>query len=223
LPTAKSQQLKALKMKIKICGMKYPDNILEVAALLPDYMGFIFWERSARYFDGVIPTLPESIKKTGVFVNETVDVILQKVKQHDLQAVQLHGKESVEFCTELKSKLDKSLEIIKVFSILDDFNFELLKPYESVCDYFLFDTKGKLPGGNGTTFDWKVLKNYPSSKPFFLSGGIGLDEMEAVNEILKTNLPIHAIDVNSKFEIEPGLKNINDVRTIRELSLFNKK
>jgi phosphoribosylanthranilate isomerase len=208
LPTAKSQQLKAMKMKIKICGMKYPDNILEVAALLPDYMGFIFWERSARYFDGVIPTLPESIKKTGVFVNETVDVILQKVKQHDLQAVQLHGKESVEFCTELKSKLDKRIEIIKVFSILDDFNFELLKPYESVCDYFLFDTKGKLPGGNGTTFDWKVLKNYPSSKPFFLSGGIGLDEMEAVNEILKTNLPIHAIDVNSKFEIEPGLKNL---------------
>ena len=194
--------------------MKYPDNILEVAALLPDYMGFIFWERSARYFDGVIPTLPESIKKTGVFVNETAEVIVQKVKQHDLQAVQLHGQESVEFCTELKSILDKRIEIIKVFSILDDFNFEVLKPYESVCDYFLFDTKGKLPGGNGTTFDWKVLKNYPSSKPFFLSGGIGLDEMEAVNEIMKTNLPIHAIDVNSKFEIEPGLKNIEALQCL---------
>ena len=77
-----------------------------------------------------------------------------------------------------------------------------------MCDYFLFDTKGKLPGGNGTTFDWKVLENYPSTKPFFLSGGIGIEEMEAVNEILKTNLPVYAIDVNSKFEIEPGLKNI---------------
>ncbi|WP_418263243.1 phosphoribosylanthranilate isomerase [Flavobacterium faecale] len=201
-------------MKIKICGMKYPDNIIEVGSLLPDYMGFIFWEKSARYFDGVIPSLPESIKKTGVFVNETIEEILQKVSLNNLQAVQLHGKESVEFCTELKSKLQKRTEIIKVFSILDDFNFEVLKPYESVCDYFLFDTKGKLPGGNGTTFDWKVLENYPSSKPFFLSGGIGLDEMEAVNEILKTNLPIHAIDVNSKFEIEPGLKNIETLQCL---------
>ncbi|WP_366183893.1 phosphoribosylanthranilate isomerase [Flavobacterium ovatum] len=195
-------------MKIKICGMKYPDNITEVGALLPDYMGFIFWERSARFFDGVIPDLPKNIKKTGVFVNETIEGVLLKVSQHDLQAVQLHGKETVEFCTELQSKLKNRTEVIKVFSILDDFNFEVLTPYESVCDYFLFDTKGKLPGGNGATFDWKVLESYPSSKPFFLSGGIGLDELEAVNEIMKTNLPIYAIDVNSKFEIEPGLKNI---------------
>ncbi|AWG22149.1 N-(5'-phosphoribosyl)anthranilate isomerase [Flavobacterium faecale] len=201
-------------MKIKVCGMKYPDNILELATLLPDYMGFIFWERSARYFDGVIPKLPESIKKTGVFVNETVEGILAKVSQHDLQAVQLHGKESVAFCSELRSKLKNRIEIIKVFSILDDFNFEVLNPYESVCDYFLFDTKGKLPGGNGSTFDWTVLKNYPSTKPFFLSGGIGLDEMEDVSEIMKTNLPIHAIDLNSKFEIEPGLKNIEALQSL---------
>ncbi|WP_367770951.1 phosphoribosylanthranilate isomerase [Flavobacterium sp. WC2421] len=199
-------------MKIKICGMKYPDNILELGPLLPDYMGFIFWEKSARYFDGIIPELPKSIKKTGVFVNESIANIVEKVKQHDLQAVQLHGKESVVFCAELKKTLLKDIEIIKVFSILDTFDFEQLKPFESVCDYFLFDTKGKLPGGNGTTFDWKVLENYPSSKPFFLSGGIGLDEMEAVNEILKTNLPVYAIDVNSKFEIEPGLKNISFCR-----------
>ncbi|WP_369752190.1 phosphoribosylanthranilate isomerase [Flavobacterium sp. WC2409] len=199
-------------MKIKICGMKYPDNILELGPLLPDYMGFIFWEKSARYFDGIIPELPKSIKKTGVFVNESIANIVEKVKQHDLQAVQLHGKESVVFCAELKKTLLKDIEIIKVFSILDTFDFEQLKPFESVCDYFLFDTKGKLPGGNGTTFDWKVLENYPSSKPFFLSGGIGLDEMEAVNEILKTNLPVHAIDLNSKFEIEPGLKNISFCR-----------
>ncbi|WP_220762087.1 phosphoribosylanthranilate isomerase [Flavobacterium sp. UMI-01] len=206
-------------MKLKICGMKYPDNIIEVGAVLPDYMGFIFWEKSARFFDGVIPPIPESIKKTGVFVDETIDTIVAKVQKHKLQAVQLHGKETVAFCTELKSKLQNRIELIKVFSILDDFNFDVLKPYESVCDYFLFDTKGKLPGGNGTTFDWKVLQNYPSSKPFFLSGGIGLNEMEAVNEIIKTNLPIYAIDVNSKFEIEPGLKNSNDLRRIRELSL----
>ncbi|MFA9188640.1 phosphoribosylanthranilate isomerase [Flavobacterium sp. FBOR7N2.3] len=199
-------------MKTKICGMKYPDNILEVGALLPDYMGFIFWKKSARYFDGVIPNLPQSIKKVGVFVNETVENIIDKVQKHDLQAVQLHGKESVEFClnlkTELKNLKQVQIEIIKVFSVADDFDFSVLAPFEKVCDYFLFDTKGKLPGGNGTTFDWKVLENYPSSKPFFLSGGIGIDEMDAVKAILKTNLPVYAIDVNSKFEIEPGLKNV---------------
>ncbi|MEN9907379.1 MAG: hypothetical protein RLZZ540_520 [Bacteroidota bacterium] len=199
-------------MKTKICGMKYPDNILEVGSLLPDYMGFIFWEKSARFFDGVIPNLPQSIKKVGVFVNETVENIIKKVQKHDLQAVQLHGKESVEFCLNLKAEFQNlkqvQIEIIKVFSVADDFDFSVLAPFEAVCDYFLFDTKGKLPGGNGTTFDWKVLENYPSTKPFFLSGGIGIDEMDAVNAILKTNLPVYAIDVNSKFEIEPGLKNV---------------
>ena len=198
---------------IKICGMKYPDNILEVGSLLPDYMGFIFWEKSARYFDGVIPDLPKSIKKVGVFVNETVEVILAKAQKYDLQAIQLHGHESVEFCADLKQVLkDENLKqvqikIIKVFSVDDTFDFEVLKPFEAVCDYFLFDTKGKLPGGNGTTFDWKVLEKYPSSKPFFLSGGIGLEEIDLTKEILTTNLPIHALDLNSKFEIEPGLKD----------------
>ncbi|KQB42140.1 N-(5'-phosphoribosyl)anthranilate isomerase [Flavobacterium daejeonense] len=187
--------------------MKYPDNMLEVGTLLPDYMGFIFWEKSARFFDGSIPTLPDSIKKVGVFVNENIENILDKIEKYNLQAVQLHGKESVEFCLNLKTQLASSIEIIKVFSVADDFDFAALAPFENVCDYFLFDTKGKLPGGNGTTFDWKVLEKYPSKKPFFLSGGIGLDEMDAVNEILKTNLPVYAIDVNSKFEIEPGLKN----------------
>jgi phosphoribosylanthranilate isomerase len=89
----------------------------------------------------------------------------------------------------------------------DTFDFDQIEPFETVCDYFLFDTKGKLPGGNGTTFDWKVLEQYPSQKPFFLSGGIGLDEIDLVKQILKTDLPIYAIDVNSKFEIEAGLKD----------------
>ena len=110
-------------MKLKICGMKYPDNILEVAALLPDYMGFIFWEKSARYFDGIIPYLPKSIKKVGVFVNQSTEVILAKAQKYDLQAIQLHGQESVAFCTELKNSLLKDVEIIKVFSILDTFDF----------------------------------------------------------------------------------------------------
>jgi phosphoribosylanthranilate isomerase len=193
---------------IKICGMKYPENILEAGSLLPDYMGFIFWQKSARYFDGVMPDLPKTIKKTGVFVNESIAVIEEKTAKYDLKAVQLHGQESVDFCSELKAKFGTSIEIIKVFSADENFDFSVLKPYESVCNYFLFDTKGKLPGGNGTTFDWKILGNYPSTKPFFLSGGIGIEELDSIKEILKTSLPIHAIDINSKFEIEPGLKNI---------------
>ena len=200
--------------------MKYPDNILEVGALLPDYMGFIFWEKSSRYFDGVIPDLPKSIKKVGVFVNETAEIILAKAQKYDLQAIQLHGHESVAFCQDLRENLKQvQIEIIKVFSVDDDFDFEVLKPFEAVCDYFLFDTKGKLPGGNGTTFDWKVLEKYPSSKPFFLSGGIGIEEMDAVKEITKTNLPLYAIDLNSKFEIEPGLKNIELCKNIRRDAL----
>ena len=200
---------------LKICGMKYPDNILEVGSLLPDYMGFIFWGKSARYFDEVIPTLPKSIQKVGVFVNATSEEILEKIKKHDLQAVQLHGNESVEFCESLKKKLPKGIDVIKVFSILDTFDFAALKPFEPLCDYFLFDTKGKLPGGNGTTFDWKILEQYPSNKPFFLSGGIGTDELEDIKQVLKMNLPIYAIDVNSKFEIEPGLKDIERLKDIK--------
>jgi phosphoribosylanthranilate isomerase len=203
-------------MKLKICGMKYPENILEVGSLLPDYMGFIFWEKSTRYFDGEIPNLQESIKKVGVFVNASSAEILDKIRKYDLQAVQLHGNESVEFCATLKNSVPNLIEIIKVFSILDTFDFEELKPFESVCDFYLFDTKGKLPGGNGTAFDWKVLENYPSTKPFFLSGGIGIEEIEAINEILKTNLPLYAIDVNSKFEIEPGLKNIETLSSFKD-------
>lgn len=194
-------------MKLKICGMKYPENIVEVGALLPDYMGFIFWEKSTRFFDGIMPNLPKSIKKVGVFVNESREEIIKKIEKYDLQAIQLHGQESIEFCLNLKDEIKNGIEIIKVFSVKNDFDFTILKDFENVADYFLFDTKGKLPGGNGVSFDWKVLENYPSQKPFFLSGGIGIEELEAVKEILKTNLPIYAIDINSKFEIEPGLKN----------------
>lgn len=195
--------------------MKYPENILEVGALLPDYMGFIFWEKSARYFDGEMPNLPKSIQKVGVFVDASLEEILDKIEKYDLQAIQLHGQESVEFCKDLKKNAPKLIDVIKVFSILDTFDFRELKPFENACDYFLFDTKGKLPGGNGTSFDWKVLENYPSTKPFFLSGGIGMEEIEGVKEILKTNLPIYAIDINSKFEIEPGLKNIERLKDLK--------
>lgn len=203
-------------MRLKICGMKYPENIIEVGSLLPDYMGFIFWEKSARYINGEIPILPKSIKKVGVFVDASLEEILDKIERHDLQVVQLHGHETVEFCESVKKHTSKLIDVIKVFPILDTFDFGILNPYEKVCDFFLFDTKGKLPGGNGTTFDWKVLEQYPSTKPFFLSGGIGIEELEQVKQVLKTNLPIYAIDINSKFEIAPGLKDIQLLKLMVE-------
>jgi|TARA_R110000796_G_scaffold1336_2_gene5360 phosphoribosylanthranilate isomerase len=212
-------------MKLKVCGMKL--NTLEVATLDPDYLGFIFWEPSKRYFDGNIPKLPASIKKVGVFVDAPLEEIRKKVKEYKLQAVQLHGKESPEFCSDLKKSTsdrskaleENSLEIIKVFSIKDDFDFSNLAPYENVCDFFLFDTKGKLPGGNGFTFSWEVLKNYPSSKPYFLSGGIGLDEIEKIREFQQRpeSKYCHAIDVNSKFESEPGLKDIDKLKEFKKV------
>lgn len=193
-------------MKLKICGMKYKDNIEAVAKLQPDYLGFIFYKKSARCFNTTIPELPDTIKKVGVFVDEELDTVLEKIKHHNLQAVQLHGNESPEYC-----KVIKDAEVIKVFSIKDQFNFNNLQPYEDVCDYYLFDTKGKLPGGNGYTFNWDVLKNYPSTKPYFLSGGIGLDETDSVMSFLRRQESkyCHAIDVNSRFEIEAGLKDID--------------
>jgi phosphoribosylanthranilate isomerase len=194
-------------MKLKVCGMKYPENIIEMAALQPDYMGFIFWEPSPRYFNGSIPILAEPTQKVGVFVNAAIDEIEDKVKQHNLHAIQLHGEESPAYCRHLKRL---NVEVIKVFSIGKHFDFTLLEPYEAVSDYYLFDTKGKLPGGNGYGFDWKVLENYPYVKPYFLSGGIGLEEVNSLTSFLKTPAAkyCYAVDVNSKFEIQPGLKNL---------------
>lgn len=196
-------------------------NTSEVATIDPDYLGFIFWEKSARFFDGEIPALPHPISKIGVFVDAELDFILETVKKHNLQGVQLHGSESPEFCSQIASALKKvnhKQDIIKVFSIMDDFNFKMLTPYEEACDYYLFDTKGKLPGGNGFTFDWSVLKAYPSTKPYFLSGGIGLENLEKIKEFIE--LPeskyCHAIDVNSKFELQPGLKKIEELQELKK-------
>ncbi|MCK0147325.1 phosphoribosylanthranilate isomerase [Arenibacter sp. F26102] len=212
-------------MKLKVCGMNL--NTLEVATLYPDYLGFIFWKPSKRFNEGNIPQLPPSIKKVGVFVDATIEEVLEKIETFGLDAVQLHGKESPEFCSSLKRFINDrtkalgaaNLKIIKVFSIKDDFDFGVLTPYEEVCDYYLFDTKGKLPGGNGYTFSWEVLKNYHSTKPYFLSGGIGLDEIEKIKEFKKRpeSKYCHAIDVNSKFELEPGLKDIDKLKEFKEV------
>jgi len=202
---------KRAPIKIKVCGMN--QNTVEVGTLKPDYLGFILWKPSKRNFNGKVPVLPHRIKKIGVFVDEQQPVVIERIKEHQLLAVQLHGNESPEYCDALKQQL-KGVEIIKVFLIKDKFNFEELKPFESVCDYFLFDTKGKLPGGNGFKFNWEVLKGYPSKKPFFLSGGIGLEDIDSIKEFMKRpeSNYCHAIDVNSRFEIEPGLKDIGKLK-----------
>ncbi len=229
-------------MKLKVCGMKYKENIVEVAALQPDYLGFIFYEKSMRFIEDNTPKVSATIKKTGVFVDASIVYVKEQIFKHNLQAVQLHGNESPEYCKELKrhyeerndgiissketgrrnflqkSHNDKTIEIIKVFSIKNEFDFSILKPYENVCDYYLFDTKGKLPGGNGYAFDWSVLENYPSTKPYFLSGGIGLDQLDSIKEFRKimASKYCYAIDVNSRFELEPGLKNIEKLKEFKK-------
>ena len=219
--------------------MKYVENIQQVADLQPDYLGFIFYEKSQRNFEGIIPELSKSIKKTGVFVNEMIEIVVSLVEEYQLDAVQLHGDESNEYVTELKNQLeerrtlfieenkhikkkknkhfisDSKIEIIKVFGIKDEFNFDVLKPYIDVVDYFLFDTKGKERGGNGVQFDWSILEKYPFDTPFFLSGGIGLEDIKEVQKILNSDLPIYGLDVNSKLESKPGLKNINELKRFK--------
>ncbi|WP_034886324.1 phosphoribosylanthranilate isomerase [Gillisia sp. JM1] len=204
--------------------MKQSENILDVAALKPDYLGFIFYERSPRNFSGEIPDIDPTIKKTGVFVDEEIDFVLEKVIKHKFRAIQLHGKESAEYCKKLRSELSNksSVELIKVFSVKETFNFEEFKAYEGIVDFFLFDTQGKNKGGNGITFNWDLLKAYPSATPFFLSGGIGEDELQKIAELYtyfeksnKSHL-LYGVDVNSKFELEAGLKDANTLKIFKD-------
>lgn len=205
-------------LQLKVCGMKFGENIREVANLQPDYMGFIFYEKSPRFVEGILPEISGNIKKVGVFVNAGLSGIIDKIDMYDLQAVQLHGSEPPDLCKEIAAKSKaRNLEVIKAFSIKDEFDFTLLEPYEQVCDFFLFDTKGKNPGGNGYVFDWNVLRDYPSKKPYFLSGGIGLEEMGNLEIFLKSGASKYctAIDVNSRFELEAGLKDVGKLNKFK--------
>lgn len=194
--------------------MKYVENIRELGELRPDYLGFIFYDKSSRNFEGVIPELPKTIKKTGVFVNELIEIVVSLAQAYNLEALQLHGDETLAYIASLKEHLPH-VEIIKVFGIKDDFDFAQLAEYESSVDYFLFDTKGKERGGNGIKFDWTVLQSYPYSKPFFLSGGIGPDDADQIQAVFASKLPVYGIDINSRFEREPGLKIIKEVKDFK--------
>lgn len=198
-------------MKWKVCGMRDPNNVAEVAALQPDYMGFILWDGSKRYCP-TPPEVPAGIIKVGVFVDAPLEEIEHAITAYNLGAVQLHGNESPSLCRALQGKT----QVIKAFGVGLDFDFDALIDYLPYCDFFLFDTKGPLPGGNGTTFDWTLLNNYPFDLPFFISGGIGMAEIAKINDIRNADLPVYAIDVNSSFETTPALKNAEQLKKFKE-------
>lgn len=201
-------------MNIKVCGLRDAENLKEVAALNPDFVGFIFYDQSPRFVGDaldvdVVRALPRSIRKVGVFVNASPESIIRNVKKYDLQYVQLHGSETPDFCKNLKMR---GINIIKAFRVDESFNFSMLNNYKNQCDFFLFDAKGDQPGGNGIAFDWSLLNKYDNDKPFFISGGIGLDNLADLEQI--RHLKLYGIDVNSRVEVSPGVK---DVEKIREL------
>ena len=194
--------------------MRDAANVADVAALQPDYLGFIFYEKSPRFVgaDFKMPDLPTGVKRVGVFVNEKIDTIIQFIEKYSLDMVQLHGTETADECGVLHAK---GIEVIKAFSVDDDFDFEATKPFEKAVTYFLFDTKGKYFGGNAKTFDWSLLRKYNQRVPFFLSGGISPENISAVRELQDLN--IHAIDVNSGVEDHPACKNVGKVKVIQEV------
>ena len=184
--------------------MREVDNIAALKSLTPDYMGMIFWSGSERYVTTPIPSTDEPFKRVGVFVDAQESEIKKTIETHQLDLLQLHGNESPENC----ARLEQIRPLIKAFSVGPSFDFQQLQAYEDSCSYFLFDTQGPLPGGNGKGFDWTLLEDYPSKKPFFLSGGIGPESLPAIKKLQNSHLPLHAIDVNSKFETAAGVKNI---------------
>lgn len=191
-------------LKIKVCGMKYPENIQEVIALDIDFIGFIFHEPSARFIENYPSEIDfKNVNKVGVFVNSNEGYISSIAKEFKLDYLQLHGGESANFCEKMKSK---GFKIIKVFSVDDNFDFDICKEFLDVSDIFLFDTKGKNPGGNGIVFNWNKMKEYRYDKPFLLSGGIGIESVESIKQF--SHDYCIGIDVNSGFEISPGIKNV---------------
>ena len=194
-------------MLIKVCGMRDADNIEQVRRLKPDMMGLIFYARSSR-FVGTEP-LPHlradfaPAAKVGVFVNETVEHIVDIAAQFNLNAVQLHGNESPAECATLRGT---GLKVIKAFGIESAADFERCDSYSGCCDMFLFDTRTVGYGGAGTKFDWSIMAEYKQDMPFILSGGIGPDDAESISHLQHPSLV--GIDLNSRFETAPALKDV---------------
>lgn len=195
-------------MKIKICGMREVGNSLAVADLHPDFLGFIFYPKSARYMretldPAQVRSLPASIAKVGVFVDADLAVVQATAAAYALDYVQLHGHETPAYCQQARGA---GLHVIKAFAVGETFDFASLAAYEASCDFFLFDTKGALPGGNGTAFDWQILAGYTGATPFFLSGGLGPANLTALLDFHHPQLA--GFDFNSHLETAPGVKDV---------------
>lgn len=195
-------------MKIKVCGMKECENIKQLALLDIDFMGFIFYNKSPRFIQNLDPNeiqkLPTSINKVGVFVNADLSQIINKVASFRLDYIQLHGNESVGYIKTIKEILPNQ-KIIKAFSLSSIKDLDQTKKYTPYCNFFLFDTKTPNYGGSGEKFNWKILQQYTEEIPFFLSGGISEEDAKDIKEINHNKL--YGIDLNSKFELKPGIKN----------------
>ncbi|MDD3431839.1 MAG: phosphoribosylanthranilate isomerase [Bacteroidales bacterium] len=209
------------KLLLKICGLRDADNIREVAALNPDFMGFIFYPPSPRNIS--LSQTPESLEipshihKTGVFVNASNKEILETAKRYGLNALQLHGNEGPEQCRQLRTE---GYLLIKALPVSGPEDFRIAAVYEGVCDYLLFDTKGPSYGGSGRQFDRELLSHYRSDIPFFLSGGIGPGEAQLLAKLKHPRLA--GLDINSRFETAPGLKDIQKLKAfIQECPLLH--
>jgi phosphoribosylanthranilate isomerase len=214
--------MSAKTILIKVCGMRNSQNIADLAKLNPDYMGFIFYAKSPRYVASlnkmVVSNLPATIQKVGVFVNESIEKMHETALTYGLDVLQLHGNETTLECIQLQKE---GFTIIKAFAIAKASDFKNTHTYEGCCDYFLFDTKTLQKGGSGKKFDWHLLTNYQGETPFFLSGGIDLDDVEVIKKIAHPKL--YGVDINSKFETEPGLKDINKLKEfIKRLEINDK-
>ena len=200
--------------------MRNQKNVEDLLQVCPDFIGFSFFEKSKRHvmqFPNV--QFPYTVKKVGVFVNEAHDEVLEKVRLYDLNVVQLHGDETFTYCHVLQNRLGSQVEILKAFSIDENFKFKSTQAYEAVCNAFVFDAKGKERGGNGVKFNWEILSDYKGATPYLLSGGIALDDVELIRKFMQTTAAKKCIgvDVNSGFELEPGLKNIEELKQFKEL------
>ena len=193
------------QQKVKVCGMREAENIREVEALGVDLMGFIFWPKSSRYVSERPDYLPTKCKRVGVFVDENIAKVKAIANEYSLDYIQLHGKENIDYVKTLEG-----YHLIKAFNIATPEDFKACQAYEGLVDFFLFDTKCKSVGGNGEKFDWSVLSAYQGDTPFLLSGGISPDDAASVRAIHHPKFA--GVDLNSRFEIEPALKNVEQLR-----------
>lgn len=196
---------------IKVCGMREAENIREVEASGVDWMGFIFWPKSSRYVSEVPSYLPTKCKRVGVFVDASIGDVMSQTEAFGLDLIQLHGQESPSYITQLRPHLPAQIQIIKALNIATTSDLEAAKRYEGVVDYLLFDTKGKCVGGNGEKFDWSMLDDYAGTTLFLLSGGIGPDDAERVKAFHHPKCI--GIDLNSKFELSPALKDATKLQS----------